>query len=117
MTARPTAVLIATALVLGALLLAGCASSKPQAGTNSVVPSGADTTVTTVATASPVSATGTVDAGSGSSGSKASGGQGSNITGADLAAIKKQLDAMQKELESMSMPTDNDFSGAEGAIY
>jgi hypothetical protein len=39
------------------------------------------------------------------------------VTGADLASIGKQLDAMQHELDSLNMPTDNDFSGAEGSIY
>jgi TolA-binding protein len=36
---------------------------------------------------------------------------------ADVTAIDEQLDAMQRELDSLRMPSDNDFQGAEGSVY
>lgn len=38
-------------------------------------------------------------------------------TGQDVKAIDAELNAMQKELDSMAMPADSDFSGAEGVLY
>jgi hypothetical protein len=98
-------------------MVAGCTGTAPQADTGSVGRTVTGTTATSVATAGPASLTGTIDAGSGSTAGQTSGGKGADITGADLAAIRKQLDAMQKEIDSLALPTDNDFSGAEGAVY
>jgi hypothetical protein len=35
----------------------------------------------------------------------------------DLTSIQSQLDAMQKELDKLSLPSDKDFNGAAGAVY
>lgn len=37
--------------------------------------------------------------------------------GKDSAAIDAQLNAMQKELDSLAMPDDKDFDAAAGAVY
>jgi len=116
---KPAVAALAVALFLGALVLSGC-SSATQGSVASPEPTvAADMTTSQVATGTQAVTTGTVDTGSDSAAASGatSGGKSSNITGADLAAIKKQLDAMQKELDNLSMPSDNDFSGAEGAVY
>jgi hypothetical protein len=98
---------LAVALVLTAVVQIGCVGAKPEAGTSPAGP-----------VAAAATGTGDSDAGTGtSSGTGSSGAKQSDVTGADLASIGKQLDAMQHELDSLNMPTDNDFSGAEGSIY
>jgi uncharacterized protein YceK len=38
-------------------------------------------------------------------------------TAQDIKTIDAELNAMQKELDSLAMPSDSDFAGAEGALY
>jgi hypothetical protein len=35
----------------------------------------------------------------------------------DIKTIDAELNAMQKELDGLAMPSDSDFTGAEGALY
>jgi hypothetical protein len=35
----------------------------------------------------------------------------------DPSSVGTELDAMEKELDQMDMPSDADFSDAEGALY
>ena len=117
MILKPAVAALAAALVLGALALSGCTGAMHGSATSPEPTAAAGTTMSQVATGAPAVTTGTADTGSDSAAGTASGSNGSDITGADLAAIRKQLDAMQKELDNLSMPSDNDFSGAEGAVY
>jgi hypothetical protein len=93
----------AVALALG-LTLAGCTTPASVRGTQDVAGVATSVVETTVTTAN--AAPGTPSPG------------GSSISSqADAEAIDKQLDAMQKELDSLSMPTDSDFGTAESALY
>lgn len=38
-------------------------------------------------------------------------------SGLDPDGFERELDAMERELDSMEMPSDADFSDAEGALY
>lgn len=38
-------------------------------------------------------------------------------SGLDAAGVDVELDAMERELDSMEMPSDADFTDAEGALY
>ena len=38
-------------------------------------------------------------------------------TGVDPAGLDRELDAMERELDSLEMPSDADFTDAEGALY
>ena len=40
----------------------------------------------------------------------------SDTAGLDRAGLDTELDAMERELDSMDMPSDADFSDAEGAL-
>lgn len=106
----------AVALVLAALALAGCAGAGRVSGSGPTA-TGVTEVTTSVAPTASLEATGPdSDPGDGTL-AGANGAKGKDVTGADLAAIRAQLDAMQKELDALSMPTDSDFSGAEGAVY
>lgn len=120
----------AAALAILGLVLTGCVGVTRDAGTSPVGSVGADATRSVTGTATPTTsgATTTAEPNGDSSGSsangsdetpgpKGSGAKGSQVTGADLAAIEKQLEAMQNEIDSLEMPGDNDFSGAEDAVY
>jgi hypothetical protein len=114
----------AAALAILGLVLTGCVGAARDAGTGTVGSVGADATRSVAAAATPTpAATATAEPDGESNGpgetpgSKGSGAKGSQVTGADLDGIKKQLEAMQNEIDGLEMPGDNDFSGAEGAVY
>jgi predicted small secreted protein len=124
-TVRRVSAATVAVLVLFGLVLSGCVSTGRGVGTGSI---DVGAVVTVGATASvgateTIETTGTADAveepdSSDTADPKAStSGKTEDVTGADLAAIEKQLEAMQRELDSLSMPSDNDFSGAEDAVY
>jgi hypothetical protein len=93
----------AVALALG-LTLAGCTPPASVRGTQDVAGAATSAIETTVTSADATP--GTAPPG------------GSSISSqADAEAIDQQLDAMQKELDSLSMPTDSDFGTAESALY
>lgn len=107
--------LLSMCALMAVLALAGCSVSTRPAGSG--VPATPAASSTASASASQgLTASGTSSGASASSGSAAA-GTAKDVTADDLAAIKKQLDAMQSELDSLKMPSDNDFSGAEGAVY
>jgi hypothetical protein len=88
-----TAVLVTVAL-LAAVTLAGCAPGAP-ARAGSGTPSGSSPTTATATTATTTP----------------------GLTESDAASIDHELDAMQKELDGLNMPSDSDYSGAAGAVY
>jgi len=100
-------------LVAAALLLAGCAGAAPDSGAR---PAGAGSAgaSATVSTSPSATADATASAGGSSQGRSAT---GKDVTREDLAEIKRQLDAMQKALDDLKMPSDSDFDGAEDAVY
>lgn len=99
MTKRTVVIGAALALALGASLV-GCASG-PIADRD--VP---ETGITSAESTAAMDATAAVlPDGSGST------------TPAEIKAVDQQLDAMQREIDSLSMPTDSDFGSAEGALY
>lgn len=113
MSVRHISVVLGITIGLTALVLGGCAGASSGTGTSPVGPpsAGAIASVAPSGTAqSTATVPPTVSASPGGSSSK-------EVSGDDLAAIKKQLDAMQKEIDGLKMPSDNDFSGAEGAVY
>ena len=42
---------------------------------------------------------------------------GAGPSASELVGMKRQLDAMQKEIDSLSLPSDGDFSDAANAVY
>ena len=42
---------------------------------------------------------------------------GAGPSASKLVGMKRQLDAMQKEIDSLSLPSDDDFSDAANAVY
>lgn len=94
-------------LVAALLALSGCTAANrqaPQASqTPSTVPS-AEASAADPGTGTPAAAGGVAASGSGSG-------------RVDVHALDAQLEAMQKEIDSLSMPTDNDFNGAASAVY
>jgi len=109
-TLRSIATSGAAALVAAALLLAGCAGTAPDSGARPAGSGSAGATVTAPATAT-TEPTGTA----GSSANRPAGTK--DVTREDLAEIKQQLDAMQKALDNLKMPSDSDFDSAEDAVY
>jgi TolA-binding protein len=109
--ARSTSALLV--VLTTAALLSGCAGPAKQAGPAPSAPSSGPSSfagsseVVTV----PVDATSTSEAISKDSGSS------KNLSARELARIKAQLDAMQKEIDSLKMPTDDDFNSAAGDLY
>lgn len=102
---------LAVAVLIASALVSGCAGPVQQsgpasapgaiAGTPSVgATGGAAATATTPATPAPSAGT--------SAGS---------LSSADLARMRRQLDAMQREINSLKMPTDDDFNSAAGELY
>lgn len=94
------------AVLLGSLLLAGCSGVASDNGTRPAANDGAGSppSSATVTLPIPPVASGAVP--------RTAGGPST----AELAAMKSQLDAMQKEIDAIDLPSD-DFSGAEGAVY
>lgn len=99
MTKRTVVIGAALAVALGATLV-GCAS-VPVADRDAP---GTGITSAESTAATDVSSTVLPDSSGGTSQS-------------EIKAVDQQLDAMQKELDSLKMPTDNDFGSAEGALY
>lgn len=79
-----------------------------------------DATSSAIGTLTPGGAgTGSSTTGGGSNAGKSptpSGG-GAKTTAVDLKSIDAQLQAMQKELDGLNVPSDSDFNGAAGAVY
>jgi hypothetical protein len=99
-----TAVLVTVAL-LAAVTLAGCAPGAPaRAGSGTPFGSSPTTATATTATTTPGPAAPAAGAKPG-------------LTESDAASIDHELDAMQKELDGLNMPSDSDYSGAAGAVY
>jgi len=104
------------ALVLCSLAVAGCSGTasiggSPDASVGTSVPAVYGQAATSTVASAPVPAP--VPSGSVAPGLKASAGP----SAADLAAMKAQLDAMQKEIDALALPSDSDFSDAAGAVY
>lgn len=102
-------------LVLAALLLtgaAGCRSKSVESnGTES--PTGGSVPTATV----EVTPTADATAGAAADGEASDdAGAADAASAADTAAIKKELDAIQKELDGMSLPGDSDFDSIESDI-
>jgi TolA-binding protein len=108
--ARSTSALLA--VLIGAALVSGCVGPAKTAGPTPSAPKSSssfsgDSEVVTV----PVEATSTSQAISKDSGSS------KNLSARELARIKAQLDAMQSEIDSLKMPSDDDFNSAAGDLY
>lgn len=103
---RQCAVLL---LIAAALAPVGCKAKSAESGS----PAGGASVVTssTLATGAGV-ATGTSSPG-GSTGSTQS---GSKITASEAAALDAELEAIQKELDRLSVPGDSDFGGIESGL-
>jgi len=101
-TPRSAALIAVCVLLLGVAALTGCGRKAvgptidPSTGQPAVEQPAAEQSGTGPAT----SASGTANSGK-----------------VDVKSIEDQLDAMQRELDGLSMPSDNDFKGAEGAVY
>jgi hypothetical protein len=93
----------AAALLLATLLGTAVAGCGPE---SSVTGSATETTAS-IETTQPAD-----DAATDIPPSATSGGSGLNASGVDT-----ELNAMEKELDSLDMPSDADFSNAEGALY
>jgi hypothetical protein len=124
---RILAGLCAAALI--AVVAGGCTrvagpSAPASASTSVDMSSGGtqavDATSSAIGTLTPGGAgTGSSTTGGGSNAGKSptpSGG-GAKTTAVDLKSIDAQLQAMQKELDGLNVPSDSDFNGAAGAVY
>ena len=116
MSRRPAVTVAVVVVAACAALVSGCGPSAGQAGSLSTGTVQVSSTVSTAAVS-----TGTVTTTSaGTSSSKAAGSSSAKSSAkasADLTSLQTQLDAMQKELDRLSMPSDKDFNGASGAVY
>jgi multidrug efflux pump subunit AcrA (membrane-fusion protein) len=91
-------------LALGIVLIAaalGCGDESPALLTGVATPPSVVTTM-------PTSADPTGDV---------PGASVSVPPGVDASGVGAELDAMEKELDQMDMPSDGDFTNAEGALY
>ena len=108
-----TAVVVTVALV-AAVTLAGCGLAARR-GIGAQTPAGSiavTTTASAVASATPAPAA------SGASGVAVSAaGAKPGLTESDVKSLGQELDAMQKELDGLNMPSESDYSGAAGAVY
>jgi hypothetical protein len=110
-----TAALV-TVVLLAAVTVAGCGLAT-RTGSGARTPAGS---ITASATASS-SATATLDPGAaGAPGAAAPvvatpGKPG--LTDSDAKSLNQELDAMQKELDGLNMPSDSDYNGAASAVY
>ena len=121
MKSRHVMIISVAALLLAGFVLTGCAGTATLG--NAPSPTGGSIGASSVAPAAGASSTATsaggasgTTAANGSAGAS-SGTKKAEVSKEDLTAIRKQLDAMQKEIDSLSMPSDNDFNGAAGAVY
>lgn len=96
-------------IAFAAMTLSGCG----HRGSTGVTAPEPLATSTTTASGS-VDATSAQDA-SGSAGSTAT-GTPKSLNAKDAAAIKSQLDAVEKELDSLGMPSDSDFKQVEDSL-
>jgi hypothetical protein len=104
-TVRTATVTVVLALALG-VTLAGC--SRDPAATDVTRSSSESTSTYSVeSTLAPAGVTPGALPAAGSGGSSVS----------DIQAVDQQLDAMQDELDALSMPADSDFGSAEEALY
>jgi len=102
-TRRVTLVLLA--LVIVAMVAAGGCSAQRGTGSEIGTEATGTSSLTTTSTVVGPALVETPTAGTASSG------------GSDVKAIDAELNAMQKELDAMSMPADSDFAPVEGALY
>ena len=112
MKKRSIAIVLTLALTLGSLASTGCSGVAPTSGTRfAAVDSAGSLPVTAqpLGTATPGA---TAAPAGGSAAISAAGPSPSELVG-----MKKQLDAMQKEIDSLSLPSDDDFSDAANAVY
>lgn len=91
--------------------MSGCSGPASQAG-----PVTADPVLTSPA------ASAQTDVGAGAEGTATAGASGSgsvsrSLSAKELARIRAQLDAMQKEIDTLEMPTDDDFNSAATDLY
>lgn len=111
---RVPAALAATLVVaLAAVMVSGCGTRVAPTAPTSVT-SAAVATSSTPATTTTSTTSGAVA--SAAPGARVS-AKASSRDSVDLTSIQSQLDAMQKELDKLSLPSDKDFNGAAGAVY
>lgn len=115
MTPRHAAALVLAGLALLTLVTAGCTARPASSG----MPSSATATITPppYATGAGASGGGSLGLPGGSSSSSAGKSTAGSARAVDLSAIDKQLGAMQSEIDTLKMPTDSDFNGAQSAVY
>jgi len=107
-SSRITALTLTVAIVLCSALSA-CAPEAPKgsSGSGSITSPGIS-----------LEQTGTAEQGSSAvAPGDSEAGDGSDATGSDAKALDQQLDAMQRELVSLAMPSDDDFGAAENSLY
>jgi len=95
------------ALSIAATVVSGCTGPAAKPGPVSAP------RVEATATPSTISTTATET----SAPAAAKPGNGSGLSAADLERMRKQLEAMQREINSLRMPTDDDFNSAAGDLY
>jgi TolA-binding protein len=108
-TAKAAAVV--TVALLAAVTLTGCGS---RAGSGAQSPGGAS--VAASSSASATVAPGAAPAAAVGAAAPAAGGK-AGLSQSDVNSLNQQLDAMQKEIDGLKMPSDSDYSGAASAVY
>jgi hypothetical protein len=103
----------AAAVMAAALAVVGCGSASRGTTTGEA---SVETTVALSAEAA-TTAPGAIDVQGRPVGGSGTVADEAATTAKDIRSIDAELDAMQKELDSLAMPADSDFSDAEGALY
>ena len=98
-----TAVMVAAAL-LAAATITGC-GVRGRAAIGARTPAAASIAATTTQT--PVAA----------AGAQVPAATSKGLNDSDLQSLNKELDAMQKEIDGLNMPSESDYSGAADAVY
>jgi len=109
----PAALAATLVVALAAVMVSGCGTRVAPTAPTSVT-SAAVATSSTPATTTTSTTSGAVA--SAAPGARVS-AKASSRDSVDLTSIQSQLDAMQKELDKLSLPSDKDFNGAAGAVY
>lgn len=117
MSVRTDIAMVTVSLAL-VFTVAGCtgsvSSAPPSDGSYLASAAPTDTVATTGAVDASAEGAAAAPGGTRSVGTV---GSSAGPSASDLAAMRKQLDAMQKEIDALALPSDADYSGAEGAIY
>jgi len=101
---------VVTVALMAAVTLASCGL---RAGAGAQAPAGASVAATAAASAATVTPDPAAAAAGTASGSTSKPG----LSSSDVQSLNQELDAMQKELDGLNMPSDSDYNGAASAVY